>query len=285
MPRTSVKKPHTATKNPLLISGVELRSRSAAYRKRHAWLKKRPATWNAKPAAAATTTEATKPQKPAFKAITANGKVLKTKPLGKKGQTRDVRQKAPRFYSEERPRHPLASRKNRHRQTRLRKSLVPGKVLIILSGRYKAHRVVFLKQLDSGLLLVTGPYLVNGVPLRRVNQAYVIGTSTKIDISGLKLDPKINDKYFKQTKKQAKEARAAKRTYLKNKRKGIFPKHTHPKKQYKKGNWALPDEKRKIQKSVDSQLLPLIKKTPLLSRYLKAKFSLRKGQFPHQMRF
>ncbi len=150
-----------------LVPGVGRLSRSQAYARRQLYKGRKTGTAPAKPEAAPT------------KEVQVGG--------DKNGGTRLVpTSKAPRFYPAEDVRKSKQSRKTA-KPTKIRDSITPGTVLILLAGRFRGKRVVFLKQLESGLLLVTGPYKVNGVPLRRVNQAYVIATSTKIDLGDCKV--------------------------------------------------------------------------------------------------
>lgn len=66
------------------------------------------------------------------------------------------------------------------------------------------YRLSYWHHLISSYTFWPGPFKVNGVPLRRVNQSYVIGTSTKVDISGVNVD-KFDDKYFKKEAKKKKK--------------------------------------------------------------------------------
>ncbi|KAH9938202.1 60S ribosomal protein L6 [Fomitopsis serialis] len=176
--------------------------------------------------------------------------------------------KAPRFYPAEDIRQPKKSRKT-PKPARLRTSITPGTVLILLAGRFRGKRVVFLKQIESGLLLVTGPYKVNGVPLRRVNQAYVIATSTKVDLGDFKVDEKFNDAYF--AKPAKKGSRSAEEEFFAEGK----PKEKE----------AFPESKAADQKAVDAAVIAAVKKTESLNKYLKSSWGLSKGQFPHQLVF
>ena len=95
--------------------------------------------------------------------------------------------------------------------TKLRRNITAGTVLILLSGRFRGRRVVFLKQLKSGLLLVSGPYKVNGVPLKRVNQAYCIPTSTKVSLDGVDCTD-VDDEFF--GRKRQKRKRRGEQEYF-----------------------------------------------------------------------
>merc|ERR1712159_521677 len=188
-------------------------------------------------------------------------KVWETKAAAVKAEPK----KATRYYPAEDVKKKLGNHHNTTKLTKLRASITPGTVLILLAGRFKGQRVVFLKQLASGLLLISGPFRVNGVPLRRVPQSYVIATKTSVDISGVAVPDSVNDALFQKPKTAKKKSDE------------LF---------FEKEKESTIDESRKaLLEQVDRSLIAAIKKTPLLTEYLKAKFSLQKGQKPHKMTF
>ena len=82
----------------------------------------------------------------------------------------------------------------------------------------KGKRVILLKTLDSGLLLVTGPFLLNGVPLRRVQPCHVIATKTQLDLSSVQLPEKLKDKLFKRVHEKRKVKKGEKTVFVPKKK-------------------------------------------------------------------
>merc|ERR1712173_27095 len=162
--------------------------------------------------------------------------------------------RAQRFYpvDQERRRFKTTGAGKSYRATqKLKEGIVPGSVLILVAGRHRGKRVVFLKQLESGLLLVTGPFKINGVPLRRVNQKYVIATSTKLAFDSA-IPERVNDEYFSRIELNAHEGQ---------------------------------NERKEDQKAVDAAVLVAAKKVPYMVSYLASNFSLQNGQNPATMKF
>eukprot|EP00211_Chloroparvula_japonica_P015804 CAMPEP_0119138882 /NCGR_PEP_ID=MMETSP1310-20130426/26503_1 /TAXON_ID=464262 /ORGANISM="Genus nov. species nov., Strain RCC2339" /LENGTH=185 /DNA_ID=CAMNT_0007130119 /DNA_START=78 /DNA_END=635 /DNA_ORIENTATION=+ len=183
-----------------------------------------------------------------------------------KSQPKKV-EKLNRFYPADDVPHRL-HRNKRLRPRKIRASITPGAVVILVAGRFGGKRAVVLKVLDSGLLLVSGPFQVNGVPLRRVDQRYVIATKTRIDVSNVKIPDHVNDSYFQKPKKERKA-----------KTEGEFFEGE------KKEKKELPAGRKEDQTVVDQGLVQAINGTPQLADYLKSHFSLQNGQYPHAMVF
>ncbi|KAJ1331511.1 large subunit ribosomal protein L6e [Microdochium nivale] len=187
--------------------------------------------------------------------------------------TRDVphhSEKAKKWYPADDDLKPKTIRKG-IRAWSPRESLQPGTVLILLAGRFRGKRVVLLKNLEQGVLLVTGPFKINGVPIRRVNSRYVIATSYKIDVSGLdekKITEIAESKYFARDKTSDKATEDA-----------FFKQGEKPQKK------EINSSRAADQKAVDKALIASIKKVDLLASYLSSSFSLRKGDKPHEMQW
>ncbi|KAF9614282.1 hypothetical protein IFM89_017145 [Coptis chinensis] len=178
-------------------------------------------------------------------------------------------EKPPKFYPANDVKKPFVN-KCKHKPTKLRASITPGTVLIILAERFKGKRVVFLNQLASGLLLVTGPFKINGVPLRRVKQSYVIATSTKVDITDLDVT-KFDDKYFAKDVARKKKKGEGQFYEAEKEEKNVLP-------QGKKD-----DKKKSCRFIFDKFYRECI--VPELKAYLAARFSLKSGMKPHELVF
>ena len=148
--------------------------------------------------------------------------------------------------------------------THIQHALQPGQIVILLSGRFRGKRVVYLKKLQSGLLLVTGPYKLNGVPLKRVNQAYVLPTCTKVELADVAKD--VTDELFKKV------------DIKRENEKDFFEDPL-----VKKGR--ITDERKNAQIKVDTEVKKAVDAVPQLNKYLKFRFALKNGDKPHLMKF
>jgi large subunit ribosomal protein L6e len=243
-------------RNYEVAPGVMRFSKARMYAKRGVWAKK--------------------PFKAVKKTVAAKPKFVVKKVGGDKngGERKVQANKGPKLLGEYRKRKSVAFRNGKSKKAMgLRPTIVPGTVLIILAGRHKGKRVVFLKQLSkSGLLLVTGPMKLNSCPLRRIAQAYVIATKTHIDIGGVSVPSHCDDAYFRRTnaKKQPKKEADA----------DLFATG--------KSEYVVSDQRKADQKQVDKAILGAIRKHPdhhTLFGYLGSRFSIGKNQYPHKMIF
>jgi len=104
----------------------------------------------------------------------------------------------------------------------------------------------------------------------------------------------VKEKKKKRTQNQPKKRmeRRKSRTKKRPKRRMLDPKKIPRKRTRRKIPMLQRKKKKKAsesriadQKAIDALLIPHLKKVPLLKKYLRSKFSLKKGQHPHLLKF
>lgn len=193
------------------------------------------------------------------------------------GERKILVKKGPRFYpTETRPKKSKTGRvTHKNHPRKFKKGLEPGRVLIILAGKHRGKRVVLLKTLKSGLLLVTGPFKINACPLKRMHQKFVIVTRTKIPFDGVKVPKHINDRYFKS--KKASKGKITKQGG------NIFA--SGKKETSHKPNRVRGEDQRTVDKAVVKAIKEKMGDKKTIFAYLGSFFYLRNHMYPHKLKF
>ena len=100
------------------------------------------------------------------------------------------------------------------------------------------------------------------MPLRRVNQAYVIATSKKLNVAAVNVPATVDDSFFKAEKSKLKQGEEAFMAL-------------------KAAKTTASDDRKKVQQSIDAA----IKLNDQEKAYLKSRFSLSRLDRPHEMKF